>query len=199
MSSDTVRILGYTCIQCVADIGKQPSRRSPSLPADIQLIFAPDKTTPQSGLCHVRHPIWITHWKNIFQLHLVGKHERLLFAQNAGSALDQLVTSSFPVLILFLRGALIFTKSPLHLYFCNMFLQEMWNLCSDTYLLFSQSLLLNLNWTTSVFQFQYQYQYQANITKLMAFIVALSGWKRNFWQISPTTISQHFNTWRKHM
>ena len=48
-------------------------------------------------------------------------------------------------------------------------------LCSDTYLLFSQSLLLNLNWTASVFQFQYQYQYQANITKLMAFIVALSG------------------------
>ena len=80
-----------------------------------------------------------------------------------------------------------------------LFLQEMWNLCSDTYLLFSQSLLLNLNWTASVFQFQHQYQYQANIIKLMAFIVALSGWKRNFWQISPTTISQHFNTWRKHM
>ena len=119
MSSDTVRIWGYifNCSR-YRNIGKHPSRRSPSsMPPDIQLIFAPDKTTSQSGLCHMRHPIWKTHWRNIFKLHLVGKQERLLFAQNAESDLEQLVRSTFPVLILFLRGALVFTKSPLGLYF----------------------------------------------------------------------------------
>ena len=35
----------------------------------------------------------------------------VIFVENAGSALDQLVTSTFPLLILFLGGALVFSQS----------------------------------------------------------------------------------------